>query len=561
VKINLTKIKKQKGGNTMKNKLTKVISASLVATMVVGSIAGCGNKAKDATTAKATAAAGGTTAAKTDSKKFAKQVEIEIPVYDRGTQGQAPVDDNYWTKWVQKEFGDKNNVKVTYVAIPRTDEVNKFNMLLASKTAPDIIFHYDYPAAVSYYGMGALQDINLDTLKEYAPTFYKNSVDSKVLDYGKLDGKQVFIPARRPDAYNFATVMRQDWLDKAGVKMPTNVTEYENALRKFKEMKLGGANTIPSTLFELTGYVTNYAYRQYPLPEKDLALYSDLTVASLTWEPTKKLLQWYNKLYNEGLISPEWALDKDGSKARADFMAGTAGTYSAYISQTPTVFQTLKENVPDSKVAILNSTATLPEGTKPAGRAYWPFGMINGINSASSPDEVKATYMFLEWMSQPENLFTLQNGIEGKTYTKDADGLPVIVDYKGEERLNTNSNKDMYCLVIEGKDYGTEEKNLKVQTTTFAPKGFEFLINDNYKQIKNDLQYQYPDFLFNKAIKSVADNKATLLDKWHVYSAQLIMCKPADFDALYEKASKDYLSSGYQAVLDERLSAYNAMKK
>jgi len=545
----------------MKNKLTRVISTSLLATMVVGSIAGCGGTAKEETTAATTKAAIESTTAKAEKKGFDKQVEIEIPVYDRGVQGQAPVDDNYWTKWIQSEFGDKNNVKVTYVAIPRKDEVNKFNMLLASKTAPDIIFHYDYPAAVSYYSMGALQDINVDTLKEYAPTFYKNSVDSGVLEYGKLDGKQVFIPARRPDAYNYGTMIRQDWLDKAGLKMPTNVTEYENVLRKFKEMKLGGATTIPLTFFERTAHVTNYAFRDYPLPEQDLALYSDLTVASLSWEPTKEYLRWYNKLYNEGLITPEWALDKDGSQARADFMAGSAGVYADYISQTPPVLQTLKENVPDSKVAILDSNATFPEGAKATGRAYWPFGMINGINSASSEDEVKATFMFLDWMSQPDNLFKLQNGIEGKTYTKDANGLPVIVDYKGEERLNTNSNKDMYCLVIEGKDYGSEEKNMQVQKTTFAPAGFEYLIEDNYKQIIEDKQYTYPDFLFNKAIQSVADNKATLLDKWHEYSAQLIMCKPAEFDALYEKAAKDYLASGYQAVLDERLAAYNSMKK
>lgn len=545
----------------MKNKLVKVISTSLVATMVAGSIAGCGNTAKEETTAATTKAAGESTTAKEEKKGFDKQVEIEIPVYDRGVQGQAPVDDNYWTQWIQKEFGDKNNVKVTYVAIPRADEVNKFNMLLASKTAPDIIFHYDYPAAVSYYSMGALQDINVDMLKEYAPTFYKNSVDSGVLEYGVLDGKQVFIPARRPDAYNYATVIRQDWLDKAGLKMPTNVTEYENALRKFKEMKLGGDNTIPMTLFEFTAHTKNYAFREYPLPEQDLALYSDLTVASLSWEPTKEYLRWYNKLFNEGLISPEWALDKDQSQARADFMAGTAGTFDTYISQTPPVFQTLKENVPDSKVAVLDSNAIFPEGAKPAGRAYWPFGMINGINSASSEDEVKATFMFLEWMSQPDNLFTLQNGIEGKTYDKDSNGLPVLKEYTGEERLNTNSNKDMYCLVIEGKDYGSEDKNMLVQKTTFAPAGFEFLIEDNYKQITEDKQYWYPDFLFNKPIQSVADNKATLLDKWHEYSAQLIMCKPSEFDALYEKASKDYLNSGYQAVLDERLAAYNSMKK
>ena len=35
-------------------------------------------------------------------KPFEKKVTIKIPVYDRGVEGLPPVDDNYWTKWIQK---------------------------------------------------------------------------------------------------------------------------------------------------------------------------------------------------------------------------------------------------------------------------------------------------------------------------------------------------------------------------------------------------------------------------------------------------------------------------
>ena len=61
----------------------------------------------------------------------------------------------------------------------------------------------------------------------------------------------------------------------------------------------------------------------------------------------------------------------------------------------------------------------------PQGRADWPFGLIMGINHESTEEERAAVWMYLEWMSQAENLMFLQNGVEGENYTLDSDGLPV----------------------------------------------------------------------------------------------------------------------------------------
>ena len=104
---------------------------------------------------------------------YPEQVEIKIPVYDRGTPGQAPVTDNYWTKYVQTEFGDKHNIKVTFISVPRKEEITKFNQLLAGKAEnqPDIIYNYDYPSIVAFADQGAFQVLDEEMIKKYAPTF------------------------------------------------------------------------------------------------------------------------------------------------------------------------------------------------------------------------------------------------------------------------------------------------------------------------------------------------------------------------------------------------------
>jgi putative aldouronate transport system substrate-binding protein len=496
-----------------------------------------------------------------DSQTFSKRVTIKVPVYDRGVEGQAPVDDNFWTRWIQKEFGDKNNITVEYVAIPRSDEVNKFNMLLAVGDAPDIIFHYDFPAAVAYQNAGAMQPIDLDMLQTIAPTYYKMNKDLDMLKFGVLNGEQYFIFAKRPTAYNYLTMIRQDWLDKVNMPMPQNRTEYKNALRAFKENQLGGLNTIPQTMAlpYPNGYFANQ-FRPYPIPEEELALYSDLSVVALTWEPVKQAIKEDNELYNEGLVSPNFALDSDGNKMKADFVTGVAGVYGTYLTKEG-IIDVLLKNVPDAKVSLLPYKATVPDGNAPAERAYWPFGMILGINSASTDDQVKAVMMLLEWMIQDENLFTLQNGIEGKNYNMGSDGLPVAVgDYTGEERMNYNSNKDMWCLVIEGKDYGSDEKNLTVQKNTFAPDEYGFLIQDRYEECTANQKYWYTDFLFDTGIASVSEYKSTLQEKFQEYYTRLVMCDPSEFEAIYEECCKDYLEAGFQKIIDEKLAAYNRMK-
>lgn len=527
-------------------KLKKMLCAALGTVMAVSLLASCGGGGSNADKAELTG-----------PKPYEEQIELKIPVYDRGMQGQADVDNNYWTNYVQENFGDKYNIKMTFVPITRKEDVTVFNELLAAGEQPDIIFSYDYPTIMSYFSRGAFQPIDEDILKLYAPTFYENTKDLQ--EYAMADNQRYFLTATRPKDYSWVTVIRQDWLDKANLQMPKSREEYIEVLRKFKELNLGGESTIPEAKSLFNAYFPNYSNREYPLSEEDNAMYSDITVASLTWDATKKELQYWNQLYNEGLVSPEWMLDKDGSQARADFVAGKVGVYSFYLSQNPPVMQTLMQNCPEAKISVIDPYYGVYEGNKPTGRAEWPFGMVAGISEKCEHPE--AVLMYYEWLSQPENLFVMQNGIEGVTYNIENE-IPVLVDnYTGTERLNYNSNKDMWCLVTESKDYGSEEKNLEAQKTTYAPAGFEYLIQDAYDYYQKECkEYQYPDFLFDRSIESLTQFGETLKSKWEVIQVDLITCKEDEFDAKYETACNEYLSSGYQQVLDEKTQAYAEMK-
>lgn len=535
-------------------KIKKIIAALLASVSAVSMLAACG----------------GGTGANIDMDEimsrenvedyvYPEQVEIKIPVYDRGTPGQASVIDNYWTKYVQSEFGDKHNIKVSYISIPRKEEITKFNQLLAGKVEnqPDIIFNYDYPSIVSFADQGAFQELDLEMIKKYAPDYYEATKSAD--EYTLLDGTRYFLAGARPDMYQWVTLLRKDWLDKCGISAPTTSEEYLDMLKTFRDKKPGGEETIPLTKNLVNANYGNYPFREFPLPEEDNALYSDITVCSLTWEPTKKQLQYDNMLYNEGLISPEWYLDKDGSKMKEQFISGKAGIFGTYLSKSDDVIGNLKKNDPSAEVMLLPAYQWIDENGNPydaGSRQDNPFGMMSGINVNCAHPE--AVLMYFEWMQ--DNLFTMQNGIEGVTYTMDGE-IPVpIDDYTGEERLNYSSNKDMWCIVIESKDMGDDELNMQVQAKMYAPEGYEFLIEENYKNAKKYEHLRYHDFIFNKPIVSLTESAESLLSKWQEIQVNLINCKPEEFDAKYEAACQEYLAAGYQEVLDEKKEVYEAMK-
>ncbi|MDL2318002.1 extracellular solute-binding protein [Eubacteriales bacterium OttesenSCG-928-A19] len=483
----------------------------------------------------------------------AEDITIKIPVYDRGFEGWN-VTDNYYTRWIQEEFGTPNGITVQYVAITRSAEVQDYMQMLAAGTAPDIVFHYDMPQAVAYQNEGALQPLDLAELQEHAPTYYEMTRDM-IETYGELDGETYYFFANRPTAYNWLTLIRQDWIDAVGKEMPTNLEEYNELLLAWKEAGLGYVNH----QLVKDNFTYSYPFRTWPNDEKEHVIYSELGVADMTWEPTYKYLKNLNWQYNNGVLDPEFYLNVDTNEAMADFIAGTAGTYSLYLATGSTVISSLLANDPDAKVATLNTLAATSTGEYQMERGYWPFGMIMGINSATDDATRIAVWQYLEWMMQPENLFKLENGIEGENYTLDENGLAVKIEgFDGESRLSDNNNKDYWCLWEESATYPTEEAQEKANLLNWAPVGYEYIIEDSKMYYERDAEYRVPDALFTTAVQSVNEYKTDLNELWQELYVKCVMASEADFDATYEESCQIFLDAGYQEIIDEKTALYEA---
>lgn len=502
---------------------------------------------------------------------FAERVKITVPVYDRSKAGYPAVDDNYWTKWIQENFGDKYNIDVQYVAIPRGDVMMKYSTLIAAKETPTIMMEYDYPKVAQWANDGAMQVIDLEAFAKVAPTFYQAMVDNNQLGYTDINGQTYFVLTERPyynTTFAFATFVRMDWLRKVGYDhVPANYTEYVDAINK---MIAAGLTKNPvGAGIPTSAYITNFGFRDFPVSdegEKEWAMHSSLGTPGFPWYPTKRLLQRANAEYHMGWYSEEFDLDKNSSgmatdQTQTDFINGLTYSYGGYIGTNMAWLTAFYENNPDAELALASPYGGVEEGVNTGCiRADNPFGMIVGFSNLATEDQLKAAWMLMEWMIQPENLFVLENGVEGKTYELGEDGLPRMLEYTGEEMMNHNNNIDMTCLVHASKKVGTIEQTIAQMSPVGLPQDFTQALIDNYYQLKEiaDSGKAYSDPVFAVAIESESEYSATLLSLYQEYYAKLVKCDPAEFDGLFDQFSQEFLDAGYQEIMDERLAAFEA---
>ena len=559
----------------------KVLSAILAASMVMG-LAACGNNgpvptaSDDSQPAQTEAPAADAPAADTAEapadvvpgvdgfEPFADQVTLRVAVYDRGDAGNgcSDVENNYWTNWVQENFGDKYNIKVEYVGITRSDVMTDYAMLASTNTLPTLCMEYDYDKLATWASDGYLQPIDLEQFKTVAPTYWASMEENGLTGYTQFDGEDYIVLGKRPYGntnYTFVTWYRKDWLTEAGIsEYPKTNTEFLEACAKFVEN--GHQYPLSGSKVAGAGADQNYGFRDYPQDETTWATTGDYQIPALSTEAQKRLLKWNNELYNKGYINPEYYL-RSSSDVEADFINGKAFSWSGYVSSTMQVLQSFYEANPDAELGVVVSDSKwVQDPTWGSSNAFRPnniFGAMVGFANNATEDEVKAGEMYLEWMAQDENLFTMTWGLEGVNFNYDENGNPVAVgDQSGlAEQQGHNNNVDYWMVVTASKSFGDIEKDIAAINPQGLPQDFYDDILANYKgQLAlYEAGYANVDCLFAGALESVTEYGTALKEEvYPEFRDQLVMCAPDEFDALYEELSQKYLDAGYQAVIDER---------
>lgn len=565
-------------------KLTKRIALLLISVMVLGSMAGCSKKSNDVdtttdntptpTTATTDNSGGTTDNGNTDNSgdvvagidgytAFADNVTLKVPVYDRGVEGVPSVSSNYWTQWIQENFGDTYNVTVEFVPITRSDVMTDYALMASGGDLPTILMEYDYPKHAQWANDGYLTTFDMEEFAQVAPTYYNRMAENNQLPYTEMNGETYFALALRPyydTNYAYQQFVRMDWLRAVGYDyVPVLREEIVDAMTKIQEAGLA-ENPLGGSMITGVGSDQNYMYRDFPFDEELWAQVGNVNIPSLGTDADYKLLKRANEDYNLGFTNPEYYIT-DAETNKAQFINGEVYSFGAYISANMDWLNSFYAQNPDAELAVKPMPVSDEAGgTTSVYRNNNPFGMIVGFSSTATADEIKAAWMYMEWMTQEDVLFTMQWGIEGEHYTVDATtGLPVSVgEYNGDKTQGYNNSKDYWCITNEARIAGTIEDLIAASSPKGLPQDFTQDILDVYYQQKelSDQGYGVLDIIFSVNIDAETDYSGALVEKYKEFRDKLTMCSPEEFDALYEKYTKEYQEAGYQEIMDERLEAF-----
>ena len=562
--------KKFKGGlqviKVRLNGFIRLASAGLLAVTMVAGCTGSNNKppAPTASTAsEAATTAPGTTApaAQTEAPK-AEVTKLSVEVFDRANQNGTNPTDNYWTDWIKKEALEKLNLDVSFVSVPRTEELPQLNVLMAGGTPPDIVFTYTQSVPYNYYKQGGLADLT-DLIDQYGSTI-KSYLGDEVLATGQFDGRQYMVPAKRISRAMQNTFMRKDWLDALGLPIPQNMDDLYEAMKAFKEKNPGNVDNVIPYSVHRTGFVGSVQQiieafiDPNAMSDKDrfvLAVEQDNNALGLLYPGFKEGIRYFNRMYNDGLLDPEFVLIAQYQDVETKIMRGDVGcwgsNYEEPIRTSPGVYNQLKEEVPDAEIITLDCFVNPDTGNK-VRQMYRANGIYNFVPASSK--NIEGAVKYLNWLCQDDVHTYLVIGEEGINHNKDAEGIPVMINLQNDPRMMNSPNNLDYALVLNGVDLGNHEKNLKAISKSYEEQYVDWFM-DAYRIATVNAVVYNPLLV---PMEAEAQYIPSLNDKRHEILAAAITAKVADFDSVYDAGIQEWLSIGGQACVDEREAYWNS---
>ncbi len=345
------------------------------------------------------------------------------------------------------ELEKRTGIHVDFQQAPAGQGLDQFNLMIASGKYPDVIeFGFGGQAGGSstapggpakYIKDGVILRLN-DLIDKYAPNYKKTLQDhpdwwKQVMDdEGDLYG----FPFIRGDPFLqvfTGPILRGDWLDKLGLKVPTTLDEWHDVLVAFKTKDPNGngkADEVPFCPFFQTKPLDGFrgpgafigAWGILMDFYKENGVVKHGALAPEMKDFLKVMAQWYK----EGLIDPDFvSLDRKTLDSKA-----TGGTLGSLVGNAGSAIGTytglVKASNPQYKL-VGAPYPVLKAGQKPVvGQKDFEYGgQIAAISTANK--HVVETIKWLDYGYSPEGGLLFNFGVEGVSYKMD-NGYPRYTD-------------------------------------------------------------------------------------------------------------------------------------
>ncbi|MFF2094309.1 extracellular solute-binding protein [Paenibacillus sp. NPDC058174] len=455
------------------HKRKSIMLLSVILTVALAGCSGGNNSAKS----PATASPGTATAeAPADGKIVSSPLTLTYFVEMSGSPAPGVKTLNDMAAYQETE--KKTGIHIDFKHPAGGQEKNQFNLLMSSGDYPDVIQWgwNDYPGGgVGAMNNGVIIPLN-DYIDKFAPNLSKILADNPAIkkEISTDDGRIFAFPFLRSDPYlrtYFGLGIRQDWLDKLNLQMPTTIDEWHNVLTAFKEGDPNGngkADEIPLLIRKDTMLnFSNVFVNAWGISGR-----FNLKDGKVQYGPVqpeyKQFLQTMRSWYVEGLIDRDYAGTDDkqkDAKWTGELLGSSEMAVGGGIGKYTNA---MKEKNPSFNLAGA-PYPTLAKGDKPVLGQLEPIFNSVGAAITKNNKHVEETVKWLDYKYGEEGSMLFNFGIEGKSYEM-KDGFPTYTDeiMKNPDGLSFATALGRYAVpfggpLVQDKRYQEQNASLPQQ--------------------------------------------------------------------------------------------------
>ncbi|MFK7692000.1 extracellular solute-binding protein [Paenibacillus sp. HJGM_3] len=338
---------------------------------------------------------------------------VKITMLRGGTGLPAP-DKDVLLQQLNKDL----NMNLDISMVPSEYE-QQLNVRLAGGTPPDI-FGVDKNQMFAYAKQGMLLDLT-PYLKKMPNLTPANGFTDTLMKKGQVNGKQYAIPYRPLIPVQTTFWVRQDWLDKLGLKAPTTLDELKAVAKAFVERDPDGngkKDTIGITGLGFEGTLSPIFAAFGVAAPGHIMIKDNKAVYSSALPETVKALDYIKGMFDEGLIDPEF-LTNTGLSHQEKAFKGQAGIVYAHWAhiKRPDMEQKMNSINPNQKWTQLDAM------TGPGGKFADMYDEGNTSNRyvlpkslEKEPAKVEKIIEYLDYVSGGKGQLLVNYGIEGTHY-------------------------------------------------------------------------------------------------------------------------------------------------
>lgn len=530
----------------MKRKNAALLSSLSLVTLLVS---GCGSDNPKNTTASASPTSAPSVSA-APTTNYGDTGGLKLPIVDKPTTltwmlvSENP---NLGDSLLVKEIEKRTGIKLDIQAYSSGTYKDKLKVIVASGKLPDI-FHGQTLAELNKMGgQGALEPISkhLNDLPNFKKLYVDDKENNWVMKSWSDDKNNMYawpLYGLQRDV-NHGFLYRKDIFDKAGIKEWSNTEEFYQALKKLKE-------TYPQS-YPLASKTKEFIFRDWSfgwgVGGASLPAYYEekakVWKLATTQPEYKDMLDFMKKLYNEGLLDPEFITDTDAS-------------WTAKMTTNDKSFVTF------DWIGRLDSFANSVKAQNPTynlryGNPVGPTGNIRslpkidnfGIVVANNPNK-EAALKLLDYLTSPSGSSLVTMGIEGETF-KMENGKAVYPELKDVANVDIKALEKKYGLWLEGMCLRPDKRSVYYSFTEKEQEAQDKIVK-NKKFEPADPVLKFTD----QETKTLAELKATLEKAANEFSTKYVMKK--EFG---EAEWKEWQQNAEKLGATKFIDAYTAAQK